>query len=140
MLQKNYALNESQPSAIHSTFDESDYAAPAKVTDAIHLNTTLTIYAMIEFLAVASSAYFGSTVYHFVSRHFVANDSCIHSRRRSHCNVGVAIIDRVPQLLCLSKTASTHFSLERCWSGRACVLSFRNNSFFHAVRRSLFTR
>ena len=65
MLQKNYALNESQPSAIHSTFDELDYAAPAKVSGAIHLNTALTIYAMIEFLAVASSAYFGSAVYHF---------------------------------------------------------------------------
>ena len=69
MLQKNYALNEGQPSAIHSTFDELDYAAPAKATGALHLNTALTIYAMIEFLAVASSAYFGSAVYHFVSWH-----------------------------------------------------------------------
>lgn len=69
MLQKNYVLNESQPSAIHSTFDKLDYASPAKVTDAIHLNTTLTMYAIIEFLAVASAAYFGSAVYHFVGRH-----------------------------------------------------------------------
>ena len=64
MLQ-NYAVNESRPSAIHSTFNESDYTAPVKVGGAIHLNTALTIYAMIEFLAVASSAYFGSAVYHF---------------------------------------------------------------------------
>ena len=69
MLQKNYALNKSQSSAIQSTIDESDYAAPVKVTGAIHLNTALTTYAMIEFLAVACSAYFGSLVYHFVSWH-----------------------------------------------------------------------
>ena len=69
MLQKNYALNKSQSSAIQSTFDESDYAAPGKVTGAIHLNSALTVYAMIEFLAVASSAYFGSAVYHFVGGH-----------------------------------------------------------------------
>ena len=64
MLQ-NYAVNESRPSAIHSTFNESDYTAPVKVGGATHLNTALTIYAMIEFLVVASSAYFGSAVYHF---------------------------------------------------------------------------
>ena len=58
-------VNESRPSAIHSTFNELDYTAPVKVGGATHLNTALTIYAMIEFLVVASSAYFGSAVYHF---------------------------------------------------------------------------
>ena len=66
MLQKNYALNESEASAIHSTFVESEYAVPGKKTGVIHLNTALTIYAVIEFFAVASSAYLGSAVYHSI--------------------------------------------------------------------------
>ena len=50
----------------NSRFDD---AAPTRATGVIHLNTALTIYAVIEFLAVASSAYLGSAVYHFLGRH-----------------------------------------------------------------------
>ncbi len=66
MFQKNYALNESQIPIIRSTFDESDRVAGDSAA-AIHLNTALTVYAMVEFLAVACSAYFASTIYHFVT-------------------------------------------------------------------------
>ena len=67
MLQKNYMFNESRVSVIQSTFDKPDDIAPIKSTGLIQLNTALTIYASIEFLAVACSAYLGSAVYHFAS-------------------------------------------------------------------------
>ena len=67
MLQKNYTLNEGGVSTIQSTFENADYIAPKKSTGLIQLNTALTIYASIEFLAVACSAYLGSAVYHFAS-------------------------------------------------------------------------
>ena len=66
---KRYALNESRPSAIHSIFDESVYTAPVAASAPVRLNSVLTVYAMIEFLAVASSAYFASTLYHFFNLH-----------------------------------------------------------------------
>jgi Undecaprenyl-phosphate glucose phosphotransferase len=66
MLQKN-VLNKGQISAIHSRVDDSDYIAPENSTGAIHLNTALTIYAVTEFLAVACSAYFASTGYHYIT-------------------------------------------------------------------------
>lgn len=66
MLRKNYALNESQASAIHPKFVEVDFAAPVKTTGTLRLNRALTTYAIVEFLAVACSAYFGSAFYHFL--------------------------------------------------------------------------
>ena len=138
MLQKNYALNESEPSAIQSTFDEP-VCVTRKGDRRYHLNTILTIYAVIELLAVASSAYFGSAVYHFVGR-----SSWQTAPVYFFAAVVIATLVLLSSIgfhtfLCLSKATSTHFSLERCWSGRTCVLNFRNNSFFHAVRRNLFT-
>ena len=65
MFKKNYTLNDGQVSAIHLQFDESDYDERESSTAAIHLNSALTIYAMVEFLVVACSAYFGTTLYHF---------------------------------------------------------------------------
>lgn len=67
MLHKNYALNESSVSPINSAIGRLNYAASTKSVGAMHLNTVLVIYAIIEFFAVASSAYFGSTAYHFVT-------------------------------------------------------------------------
>ena len=41
--------------------------AREKSTRAIHLRTALAFYATIEFFAVASSAYFASALYHFIT-------------------------------------------------------------------------
>src|SRR5262249_10130532 len=65
MLQKNNTVNESEASPFAAVVD-----APLRLRSAIHLNTSLTTYAIIEFLAVAGSAYFGSGIYHFVSFHW----------------------------------------------------------------------
>jgi Undecaprenyl-phosphate glucose phosphotransferase len=64
MFQPNYPLNESRAS-VSQSFDRSDRTAPARAT--FHLNTTLTTYAMMEFLAVACSTFFGSLLYHFLN-------------------------------------------------------------------------
>jgi Undecaprenyl-phosphate glucose phosphotransferase len=66
MLQENYNLSESQASKIRSS-DWSDYPAPIRATSIIRLNTAITIYAAIEFFAVAISTYFGSLLYHFLN-------------------------------------------------------------------------
>ena len=63
MLQRNY-VNE-RPSAAQPPFG----ALPIKLSRAVHLNTVITVYAVIEFLAVGSSSYFGTAVYHFLGRH-----------------------------------------------------------------------
>src|SRR5262245_55122948 len=66
MLQEKYALNEDQTPV---AFDASGYLPVAKAGGAIHLTTALAIYVFIEFLAVASAAYFGSAIYHFMNWH-----------------------------------------------------------------------
>ena len=119
MLQKNYALNESKPSTIHSTFEESDYATPTKVTATMHLNTALTTYAMIEFLTVASSAYFATTVYHFVGR-----NSWQTTPAYTIAAVAIATLVLLSSIafhnfLALQRQPQHISSLERRWSGRA---------------------
>lgn len=59
-----YSLNKSHSSAIRPALNSLD-AAPAKSKGTMHISTILTIYAAIEFLAVACSAYFASLIYHF---------------------------------------------------------------------------
>src|SRR5262245_47252898 len=66
MLQENYTLSEGQASKIPSS-DWSDSLAPKRATSAIRLNTVLTVYAGLEFFAVAISTYFGSFLYHFLN-------------------------------------------------------------------------
>ena len=65
MFRKNYALNDSRAASVIPSFDRSDRKAPATAT--IHLNTTLITFAVLEFLAVACSTYFGSMLYHFLN-------------------------------------------------------------------------
>jgi Undecaprenyl-phosphate glucose phosphotransferase len=65
MLQENYTLSESQPS-IRSA-DWSDSPALIRATSVIRLHTVLTVYAGMEFFAVAISTYFGSLLYHFLN-------------------------------------------------------------------------
>jgi Undecaprenyl-phosphate glucose phosphotransferase len=67
MLQEKYNYNEGQASVAHQTLDESNYVTRGQSTRAVHLRTTLAIYATIEFFAVAVSAYFGSAFYHYIS-------------------------------------------------------------------------
>ncbi len=76
MPSKIQALDKGQSSAIRSLDTNrssvsrsvfiSPKTAPAKPTRVRRLNTILTIYAAIEFLAVAGSAYFASLIYHRV--------------------------------------------------------------------------
>ena len=65
MLQEKFAVNKNQASVARSTVDE--HVASKKSTGVVHLRTALCIYATIEFLAVASSAYFASAFYHFIT-------------------------------------------------------------------------
>ena len=67
MPQRNYAVDKSQASAAPSTLDNSNYSAREKLTRAIPLRTALVFYTTIEFLAVATSAYFASALYHSIS-------------------------------------------------------------------------
>ena len=140
MLEKNYALNEGEASAAHSIRDELSYVVREKSTRAIHLRNAVVFYATIEFFAVACSAYFGSTFYHVVGRNFFADNTSVRGRGRDYCDLGFGNICSIPQLLRLSKASSAHIFMERYRIGRACVLDFSNDSVFHAVCRSLFTR
>jgi hypothetical protein len=58
-----YLLNKSHSSAVRPPLTSLD-AAPSKSKVTTHLNTALTTYAAIEFLAVACSAYFIGILYH----------------------------------------------------------------------------
>jgi Undecaprenyl-phosphate glucose phosphotransferase len=70
MLSRGPALYSSNSLAARSEINPTD-AAPAKLKGATRLNTVLTIYAAIEFLAVAGSAYFSGEFYH----HFMLRSS-----------------------------------------------------------------
>lgn len=67
MFQENFALNNSQASAVSPKIAKPMNGVSASSADALHLNTALVLYASIEFCAVACAAYFASSVYHYVS-------------------------------------------------------------------------
>jgi Undecaprenyl-phosphate glucose phosphotransferase len=75
MLQEDYSVDKNQASVASSTFGESSkYVAREKSNGPTHLRSAIAFYATIEFFAVASSAYFGSTFYHFIGlKSFQAN-------------------------------------------------------------------
>ena len=82
----------------------------------------------------------GVRFYHFITFKFFADEASIRPAAVIIATLVLLISISIAQLRCLSKTISAHFFLERYWSSRACVLDFYNDSFFHAVCRSLFAR
>jgi Undecaprenyl-phosphate glucose phosphotransferase len=67
MIDKTYSVTNSQSSAIRSILATLKLETPLKSTGGIQLSTALTVYAAIEFLAVACSAYLGTAIYHFAT-------------------------------------------------------------------------
>ena len=117
----------------------NDYVARKKSTGVIHLRTALCIYATIEFLAVASSAYFASAFYHFITFNSLQAKPAYVLAALVIATLVLAISISISQLRCLSKAIPAYIFMERYRISFACVLNFCNDSFFHAVCRSLFT-
>ena len=64
MLEKVQQRSNAHSAAIHSALFSSQ-TAPQQPTGATHLNTAIGLYAAIEFITVACSAYLASILYHY---------------------------------------------------------------------------